>query len=810
MTRAVGARSRPWSSQPGRRSSTGACCFEGGRLDPDGTIRLLGSETASRPALLGRPLALADFAVAYRAVFHGGLGEPYMSLDRGGAPQTSLVNYGGRLQDTSLGLVSLLCDIRFKTFSLGIDVVTGRDLRESLRRELPSFRTHQERFASDRRSAGVLTQQTRLWFYPDSVDLTLSPQNDVLVLRRPRMSAASERIQQDPQAAERSPDPPWTAETVAAINRDYDRLNRIFPELADLDQVVRLLSFFTWLKEAGARGMALPDLDVLLALELPAQPTPRRFPQLLAYNVLPPSGEPGEAQVFNRISAGEALDALQPRSGQPLPAPRRFHRALAALDRRQGDHAALAQELEGYNLATLDDSSLDVLAYRAERLRMHQLVLNTLPPAQEQEVERRREQVPGLRTISVGIGGLDLGMSQALARAEGRNEKLQVGAGGAAEQGGGEVGIAGQGAQGSAGVPGSGGAGAGSAAPAATGPGGPWPDPPMLPTIALPPQTPGAGEVGRSWTATGAGGKGPEAVSWIEWVTGAEGPEPRSRRLIAGGRGSGRTFERLEEGRFLRYRLAAEGPGLAVVPAPDGLPPALAAQASGPQARAGAGAPGGSAPVAELPQELATMEVQLQGAGETSRRGRGRRALPRRSCRRPRAGRAPAGPRRGRARARRGLPPARAAAPRARSRGRPRPRQASAGLAPATKVLGGAASPDGDDGPGGSRSAVGRSAGRSGRGRRSRADRRLARGVVDFRNAGRAGPLRWWSARTAPARWSGGARAGSRRARPFSCCRRTGSPAPRARCATPSQPPGRGAQSCRLRPRGQAPRSSCS
>ena len=45
-----------------------------------------------------------------------------MSLDRGRAPWVAAVNFGGRLRDTSIGLVSLLCDVRFKTFSAGLDL----------------------------------------------------------------------------------------------------------------------------------------------------------------------------------------------------------------------------------------------------------------------------------------------------------------------------------------------------------------------------------------------------------------------------------------------------------------------------------------------------------------------------------------------------------------------------------------------------------------------------------------------------------------------------------------------------------------
>ena len=270
--------------------------LEGARLLPDGSIRFLSSESDRPGTVLGEPLTLADMAVAYRAIFHGGLGDPYMSLDRGYTPQTTHVNYGGRLRDTRLGMVALLCDIRFKTFSVGMDIFKGEDIREVIRRKLPSFMTHVERFGADPGASDVMSQQTRMWFYPDSVDMTLSSEGDVLVLRSVRMSAASERLNEAGLAAEGNrADPPWTRTTVKTVNEEYDALAGLFPELADLDQVVRLLSFFTWLKVAAVDGLPVPDLDALLAVELPSYPTPRRFPQMLAFNALPTAGGGGAA-----------------------------------------------------------------------------------------------------------------------------------------------------------------------------------------------------------------------------------------------------------------------------------------------------------------------------------------------------------------------------------------------------------------------------------------------------------------------------------------------------------------------------------
>ena len=109
---------------------------------------------------------LADLAVAYRAVARGGDGEPYMSLDRAAAPHIANVNYGGRLRDTALGMVSLLSDVRFKTFSVGIDLLGDGDVRDAVRRALPEFQTHLERFASDPSAGADLESADALLVLP--------------------------------------------------------------------------------------------------------------------------------------------------------------------------------------------------------------------------------------------------------------------------------------------------------------------------------------------------------------------------------------------------------------------------------------------------------------------------------------------------------------------------------------------------------------------------------------------------------------------------------------------------------------------
>ncbi len=539
--------------------------IEGARLEASGRVRWFASEAETKPRVLGRAPTLADLAVAYRAVARGGNGEPYMSLDRAAAPQDANVNYGGRLRDTALGMVSLLSDVRFKTFSVGIDLLGSGDIRDAIRRSLPGFKTHLERFAADPSAGAVLNQQTRFWFYPDDVDLTLSAEGDVLAFRKVRMTAASERVQVSGASA---PEPPWTTETVAYLNGHYDTLAKLFPEMAELDVSVRLLSLFTWLEAARGLGLTVPDLDVLLALELPAVPTPRRFPELLSYDVLPAPSALGVVDVLDRTGVGAALDRLEPQGREPLTAGRRFARDQAMLNSQIPDQAALSRAM-GALAADAGDYEEDLLSYRAERLMMHTLVLATVPADRRLSVEQRRKQDPATRVFSVGIGGVDLGMNAVLARAKFRSSRLGLGA---AER----IATAAPPAR----------AAAAAAEPGTTVVGdspllpvGEWPDhglgPVDLRSVTVLPDGQGTilarrrpGSLVRKGTFKPEGGA---PVLWDEVLLAMEGPEARARRRIADPAGKAPVFERVEDERFLSYRLDRTGNHLRATVAAAGL-----------------------------------------------------------------------------------------------------------------------------------------------------------------------------------------------------------------------------------------------
>ncbi|NIM00527.1 MAG: hypothetical protein GTN89_06565 [Acidobacteria bacterium] len=566
-----------------RRFLKSGLTLEGGRLDPQGGLIPFGSDRGRPATILGRGLELSDLAVAYRAVAHGGLPDPAMSLDRGHSPWEAKVYYGGRLRDTSLGWVSLLCDVRFKTFSMGLGIEENRDLRAEIRAQVPSFKTHVERFAADPASAGVSAQQTRLWFYPDRVDLTVAPQSDVLALRHVRMSAASERLANETFAPGEGNEPPWTLATIAAINEHYDGLANVFPELADLDQVVRLLSFFTWLDQAARAGQLVPDLDALLAIDLPALPTPRTFPQMLSFNALPAAGSAAVVASFDRVPVVDALEMLNPEDG--LLDPRvRLQRALAGLDRQVDEEAALLAEAARMDPASLGHDLLDLLAYRAQRLRMHRTVLGGFDPGQRARLEERA--AGALRVISVGVGGLDLDMSKVIARATSRSMGLVgVGDGLPAAQRKATVNAVEVSAEtrerwreGSRG----------------------------LPRNVMPDHGIGDGGLHRAFRdgwierTPGASGGGEDAGGTQRIVYGASGPEALARAVHFDGDGRPRRFERFERGRRWSYAFEGAANGVRAVRSDDATPAVASAVPE----------------TVELPEKLALLRIDPEGRSD--------------------------------------------------------------------------------------------------------------------------------------------------------------------------------------------------
>jgi hypothetical protein len=269
-----------------------------------------------------------------------------------------------------------------------------------------------ERFAAAPGAEGVRSQQTRLWFYPDSVRLSLSPGGDTLYIRSARMTAAAERVERGGQAAPEAP--PWTRATTEEINADYRALSRLFPELGELDTVARLLSLFAWLEASRDSGHRLPDLEALLSLTLPPVRTPRGLPQLLVFTALDRTLEERLFLAADRSGITDRMRRLRPRRPGDISPRQRLDRALAALPTRLEDQRETRARFEELARTVRSDDEALRLAYEAERIWMHNRAIYHVDRETAGKVVDRERAGGLINVFSTAIGGLDLDMGGAV------------------------------------------------------------------------------------------------------------------------------------------------------------------------------------------------------------------------------------------------------------------------------------------------------------------------------------------------------------------------------------------------------------
>jgi hypothetical protein len=245
---------------------------------------------SGKQTLDGKPVELADLAVAYRAVFHAGDNEAFISLDPHKDPTKVTVNFGGFLENTRMGSVVLEADKRFKTITSGLDPNTFLDRRAYTRTHVPSFLSSAERDLLNGDTA--LTGKwigTRFWYYPDTIGVDSDLGYEYAVITNPRFTADAERSREDfasPEEFKQKKNEtllPSIRDNIADLNRNYIEYARTFPEIAELQQVARLMGICSWLFKAAPSYL---DSDDLLAVQLPACNTESERTQLLAATYL--------------------------------------------------------------------------------------------------------------------------------------------------------------------------------------------------------------------------------------------------------------------------------------------------------------------------------------------------------------------------------------------------------------------------------------------------------------------------------------------------------------------------------------------
>lgn len=257
--------------------------LEGARINGNDGLQLY-ARAAAHATLAGNRVRLSDLAVAYRAAFHSGNNKAFISLDPHKDVTRATVNFGGFLEDTAIGKVVLEADKRFKTITSGLDPNTYNDIRAETRKRAPGFLTISERdlFSGSYKKDWI---KTRLWFYPDSIEVQTDTSKHYARIINPRFLADAERSREDFSSSaefekkKKAMLLPAIRENIEDLNSHFDYYANAFSEYRELITVGRLMAICSWLYRVSPRWL---DLDALMSVELPAETTERERTQLIA------------------------------------------------------------------------------------------------------------------------------------------------------------------------------------------------------------------------------------------------------------------------------------------------------------------------------------------------------------------------------------------------------------------------------------------------------------------------------------------------------------------------------------------------
>ena len=221
--------------------------------------------------LAKQPVNLSDIAVIYRAIFHHGYNQPYISLDKHEDNRYAKVNFGGHLQNTHVGNVVLEADKLFKTLITGINPNTYEDETRRFSRAVPGFHTENDRRFLEKGFDVEESHEIRYWFYPD--DIGVVTDGSIAAVQTWQFLADAERmdLKVDLDKAARK--------TINHLNDNYLHFEETEKVYQELGTVGRLLSLFVWLKETGLEERI--ELEDLLSVKLPAFTTPEKTKKML-------------------------------------------------------------------------------------------------------------------------------------------------------------------------------------------------------------------------------------------------------------------------------------------------------------------------------------------------------------------------------------------------------------------------------------------------------------------------------------------------------------------------------------------------
>ena len=354
--------------------------IQGTQLERSRGLVLYGKH-GEKQTVAGTSISLSDLAVAYRAVFHAGDNEAFVSLDPHIDPTMVAVNFGGFLEDTRIGSVVLEADKRFKTITSGLDPNTFKDLRPYTRKYVASFLSVGEQDLLDTNSLSYGKWiGTRFWFYPDSISIESDLNYKYAMITNPVFMADAERSRDDfvsPEEFQRKKSAtlsPSIRRNIDHLNQNYAQYANAFSELKELTTVARLMGICSWLYKANPRNL---DLDVLLSVELPSFTTPREKTQLVAANFI--SYSKSEAVTTNYLIKNSKVTYLSP-----------------ILDKKVSDHFKNSTNLAKYLCVKHGKEKANYKVYESEALQL----FNTYRNVKVREIINTKKDMEALASYS--------------------------------------------------------------------------------------------------------------------------------------------------------------------------------------------------------------------------------------------------------------------------------------------------------------------------------------------------------------------------------------------------------------------------
>ncbi|MFC1526067.1 hypothetical protein ACFL6X_04560 [Candidatus Latescibacterota bacterium] len=258
----------------------------------------------------------ADVGVLLRAVFDSPHQSAWLTIDppaeEEARRQYGIVKYGGRIENTHVGMVLFEADRLLKCLSIGFDNRTGEAVAPG-----PWHRSEWDFMPAaffERR----LVRETlwrRYWFTTEDAVVEVDADQRIARLVGPAITTKTENVRMAARGLAPAPqdgsDHRWTA----YFNRNQEKYRTVYPILRELDELARWAALFVSLKQAGVifQGVEIPDLYTA--------PTPVRTPVVTATKSRRTVEEEGAGVTVKRtreviIFGGVGFDQVQPRAAE--------------------------------------------------------------------------------------------------------------------------------------------------------------------------------------------------------------------------------------------------------------------------------------------------------------------------------------------------------------------------------------------------------------------------------------------------------------------------------------------------------------